>query len=302
VKLDEGDHQFRLEFFQAGGGAELFAAWEGGGFTKTVLSKWQPQGWEGNTKKKSEDKSVGIPLAVTSEPLIYRNFIAGAGNRAVAVGFPGNMNIAWSAESMNLALAWRGAFIDAARHWRDRGGGHQSPLGYDTFRPVEMSAPFAIGTDWPKVQKGERPSGYIWRGYKLDAKRIPTFEYEWQGIKVTDRIEPSGDAVTGTGKLTRVLELDGRIPEGALFRVANAKKITPRDGAFLVEGGRSGEINSDNQFLVSVDGAKLEGENLFVPARAEIVATYTWPTTHAHGQADPSGAHADAHHTHAAAH
>src|SRR5215207_5449164 len=262
VKLDEGDHQFRLEFFQAGGGAELFAAWEGGGFTKTVLSKWQPQGWEDNTKKKNEDKSVGIPLAVASEPLIYRNFIAGAGNRAIGVGFPGNMNIAWSAESMNLALAWRGAFIDAARHWRDRGGGHQTPLGYDTFRPAEMSAPFAIGPDWPKVQKGERPNGYVWRGYKLDAKRIPTFEYEWQGIKVTDRIEPSGDAVTSSGKLTRVLKLEGRIPEGALFRVANAKKITPRDGAFFVEGGRSGEINSDNQFLVTVEGAKLEGENL----------------------------------------
>ncbi len=273
AKLDAGEHQFRLEFFQAGGGAEIFAAWEGGGFTKTVLSKWQPKGWESSTKGKKEDKSVGLPLAVGNEPVIYRNFIAGAGNRGIGVGFPGDVNIAWSAESMNLALAWRGAFIDAARHWRDRGGGPQPPLGYDVIRPAELSPPFAIGAQWPALAESERAPGYTWRGYRLDAKRVPTFEYEWQGVKVSDRFDASG------GKLTRTLKLDGRIPNGALFRLASAEKITPHDATFLVEDGR---------LEIAADGAKLDGKNLVLPARAQIVVTYSWPGDHAHHSHTPA--------------
>ena len=276
AKLDAGEHDFRLEFFQAAGGAELFAAWEGGGFTKTVLSKWKPEGWESAGKKK-EDKTVGLPLVIGREPVIYRNFITGAGNRGIGVGFPGDVNIAWSAEAMNLAVAWRGAFIDAARHWRDRGGGHQPPLGYDAFRPAELSVPFAIGSQWPVVVPSERAEGYTWRGYKLDAKRVPTFEYEWQGVKVTDRFDASA------GKLTRTLKLSGRIPDGALFRVASAEKITSQGAAFLVEGGRF-DVPSDNKFLVAADGARLDGKNLILPARAEIVVTYSWPGDHAHHQ------------------
>lgn len=282
VTLEAGEHDFRLRYFQAAGGADLFVAWEGPGFRKTALSEWKPAGWEKSGAKK-EDKTVGMPLAVGNEPVIYRNFITGAGNRAIGVGFPGNMNIAWSAEVMNLAIAWRGAFIDSARHWRDRGGGHQPPLGYDTFRPAELSGPFGIGGQWSTVQDGNRPSDYTWRGYKLDAKRVPTFEYEWQGVKVTDRIEASGDAVAGGGKLVRTLKLSGNIPAGALFRVANAAKITPQDGGFLVEGGRfMAEINTDNRFIVTAEGARLDGQNLVLPARPEIVVTYSWLGDHAH--------------------
>lgn len=274
AKLDAGEHEFRLEYFQAAGHAELFAAWEGGGFSKTALSKWKPAGWDGDSRKK-EDKTLGLPLAVGGEPVVYRNFITGAGNRGIGVGFPGDVNIAWSAEAMNLAIAWRGAFIDAARHWRDRGGGHQPPLGFDAFRPAELSPPFAIGAQWPKIEPSERASGYTWRGYKLDAKRVPTFEYEWQGVKVMDRFDASA------GKLTRTLKLDGRIPGGALFRIANADKITACGGEFLVEGTRF-EVPGENKFLVAADGAKLDGRNLVLPARAEIVVTYSWPGDHAH--------------------
>lgn len=274
AKLDAGEHEFRLEYFQAAGHAELFAAWEGGGFTKTALSAWKPANWESDGKKK-EDKTVGLPLVVGGEPVVYRNFIAGAGNRGIGVGFPGDVNIAWSAETMNLAIAWRGAFIDAARHWRDRGGGHQPPLGFDAFRPVELSPPFAIGAKWPTIEPGARADGYAWRGYRLDAKRVPIFEYEWNGVKVSERFDASA------GKLTRTLKLDGGIPDGALFRIASADKITACGGEFLVEGTRF-EVPGENKFLVAADGAKLDGRNLVLPARAEIVVTYSWPGDHAH--------------------
>ncbi len=290
VKLTKGVHEFRLEYFQAAGQAELFAAWYGPGFTATPLSKWVPAEFKAKSKPKKKDESTGMPLIVAQEPIVYRNFIAASGNRAIGVGYPGNASIAWSSEAMNLAIAWRGAFIDAARHWNGRGGGYQPPLGFDTFRPAELSPPFAVlaaGASWPTLGKGERAGGYEWRGYELDARRYPTFHYEWNGVKVSERYEVVGDALAGAGKLVRTLKLDGKIPAGALFRVASAPKITPQGGAFLVEGGRfANEINTESKFIVSAEGATLNGGSLTLPVRPEIVVTYSWPNVHgAHGHA-----------------
>lgn len=61
------------------------------------------------------------------EPIIYRNFIEGAGARAIGVGYPEKVNLAFDANSLRVAMIWQGAFIDAARHWRDRGVGYQPP-------------------------------------------------------------------------------------------------------------------------------------------------------------------------------
>ncbi len=282
VKLKQGTHDFRLEYFQAQGGAELFAAWKGPGFISTPLSKWIHPEWKSNAKPKKRDETTGMPLVVAHEPVIYRNFITAAGNRGIGVGFPGNANVAWSAETMNLAIAWRGAFIDAARHWNSRGGGHQPPLGFDAFRPAPMSPPFAVaaaGATWPVVEQNCRAEGYTWRGYELDAKRSPVFHYEWQGVKVSEWYEVVGDALAGDGKLVRTLKLDGKIPAGALLRIAAARNISPHGSAFLVEGDRF-ELPGENKFIVAADGAKLDGGNLTLPARAEIVVTYSWPNVH----------------------
>lgn len=286
VKLTKGEHEYRLQYFQAAGQAELFAAWRGPGFTNTALSKWVHPNWkEGAGKKRKKDESTGMPLIVGKEPIIYRNFIVGGGNRGIAVGFPGNASIVWSAEAMNLALAWRGAFIDAARHWNSRGGGYQPPLGFDVFRPAELSPPFAVpagDAPWPALDNGGRAAGYTWRGYELDAKRQPIFHYEWQGVNVSDQCEVSGDALAGAGRLVRTLKLDGKIPAGALFRVASGAKITAQGADFLVESGRiAAEIPSDSRFLVSAEGATLHGNDLTLPARAEIKVTYKWPDSHA---------------------
>ena len=284
TKLKKGAHEFRLEYFQAAGQAELFAAWRGPDFVTTPLSKWIHPAMKSGAKAKKKDQNTGMPLVVAQEPIVYRNFITGAGNRAIGVGYPGNASIAWSTESMNLALAWRGAFIDAARHWNGRGDGAQPPLGFDVFRPAEMSPPFAVlapGTTWPVLEKGARADGYTWRGYELDAKRMPTFRYEWQGVKVSESYAVVGDALAGEGKLVRTLKLEGMIPVGALFRVASAEKITPQGAGFLVEGGSfAAEIKTDSKFLVSADGAKLSGKDITLPARPEIKVTYSWPGMH----------------------
>jgi len=287
-KLKKGEHELRVEYFQAAGQAELFAAWRGPGFTGTPLSKWIHPNWKGTVKSKKKNETTGMPLIVRQEPIVYRNFISGGGNRGIGVGYPGNANIAWSAEYFGLAVAWRGAFIDAARHWTDRGGGHQLPLGFDVIRPAgDAALPFAIrpepGSAWPTVAKDGRAEGYTWTGYELDEKRYPVFHFEWQGVKVSERYGVEGDAFAGQGRLVRVLKLDGKIPDGAAVRVATGVDIRPANGGFAVNGGKLSLDGHEfeNAFQVSADGATVSGKDVLVPLRAEIKVSYSWPNAHA---------------------
>lgn len=274
TQLTEGVHEFRLEYFQRAGFAEVFAAWKGAHFDVTPLSLWRPKGWEHGAKAKKMAEFKPIPLVVKDEPVVYRNFIAGAGNRGIAVGYPGGVNLAWSAEQMNLALVWRGAFMDAARHWNGRGGGHQPPMGYDAAQPA-YGPPLAVlsapGAAWPAAR--ERAEGYVWKGYRLDEKRHPVFQYEWNGVKVEDRYEAAG------GTLRRVLRLKGEVPEGAVLRLGTGK-ITAGAGGFVVAGPRLNleKLVFENRCVIQAKGAVVAGESLVVPVKGEgeIEVGYSW--------------------------
>jgi azurin len=289
VKLSAGDHTFRLDYFQSSGQIALFAGWSGPGFSPTPLSKWVPEGWAALSKKKgkrNEDTS-GMPLIVSNEPVLYRNFITNAGQRSIGVGYPGGFNLAWSAESMNLALLWRGAFIDAARHWNSRGGGAQPPLGYDVQQPVGNLAP-SLATlaqptaEWPTYDKDQRYEGYQWLGYHLDAQRLPTFRYTWHGDLVEDRFFAKGDSIKPGGSLERELKITP----------APASAARPANTYFLLLAGsiKPGEANSfllNDHLLVhshSATPAVLRGpsgkQEVLIPiSSAAGQATYTFSYT-----------------------
>jgi hypothetical protein len=232
--------------------------------------------------EQKKDEFVGLPLEPKEAPIIYRNFIAGAGNRSIGVGFPGGLSFAWSAETMNLALAWRGAFVDAARHWKNRGGGHQPPAGFDVLRPTDLVPPFAVldtpETAWPVFTPDNTPEGYAWKGYSLDGKGVPTFRYTWHGVEVEERIEAVGSFKEASAKLVRTLKLNGPIPPKAFMVLARDATSKPATDGFAVKGDKlslpSG--NFDNQFLINAEGATTAGNLLLVPARKEIQITYSW--------------------------
>jgi azurin len=225
LQMAARDYRFRLEYFQRAGHADLFVAWKGADFAPTLLSKWAPKDWQdGGTRKKAERDTTGMPLIVNDEPVIYRNFIQGAGNRGIGVGYPGGINIAWSAEGMNLAVLWRGAFMDAARHWNSRGGGHQPPAGFDVFTPTgtEPGPGLHVTADpaapWPKWEKGIRYDGLQWKGYTLDKTRAPTFRYTWHGASIEESYTVQTDTITRTLKVT------GPVPTNSWLRLAEDLK------------------------------------------------------------------------------
>ena len=176
-------------------------------------------------------------IMVGQEAIIYRNFIDGAGSRAIGVGYPEHASIAFDANQVRLATIWQGAFIDASRHSTDRGQGYEPPLGDHVVHLPEGPA-FAVldsaEAAWPTAVKGRSP-GWRFRGYTLDAQRRPAFRYSFGMLSVEDLIVPKVVDVDVT--LVRTVRLAGTAPPGQLwFRAATGNIVANADGSYTVDG------------------------------------------------------------------
>ncbi|MFM7071378.1 MAG: c-type cytochrome [Planctomycetota bacterium] len=183
-----------------------------------------------------------IELIADSEPVMYRNFIEGAGPRAIGVGYPQKLNLAFDANDLRLALVWQGAFIDATRHWTDRGVGFQAPLGDNVLKlpgGVSFAALETPDASWPG--QPARDQGAKFRGYRLNAAREPVFSYEIAGLKIEDHPRPIAATASEGGRFVRTLVATRLEPPAGgsriWFRAAVGGKIEPiAGGGFLVDG------------------------------------------------------------------
>ena len=122
-----------------------------------------------------------IELIAFDEAVIYRNFIEGAGTRAIGVGYPEKLNLAFDANDVRLAMLWHGGFIDAARHWTARGAGFEKPLGDNVLRLPE-GPPLAILPDVrSRLAHRVCQRSLAFNSMAIgSAKQQPTFLYSWQ--------------------------------------------------------------------------------------------------------------------------
>ena len=108
------------------------------------------------------------------------------------MGYPEKVNLAWDADRLRLALVWRGAFIDAGRHWTGRGQGFQPPLGDGVFTPDAATSIAVLDSPesrWPAAERGPRDGGRF-RGYVLDPQGRPTFTWTRDGMQISEKIDP----------------------------------------------------------------------------------------------------------------
>jgi mono/diheme cytochrome c family protein len=139
----------------------------------------------------------GLVVAVKERPEVLRTFMPDAGSKAIAVGYPGGVSVAFSADQCRLAYAWAGNYLDASPVWNNRGGspakllgpkfwtgpaGH--PWGLTTNPDVPPDFPArannpAFGTPLPlepaRVYDG--PRAVAFDGFALDKAGRPTFRY-----------------------------------------------------------------------------------------------------------------------------
>jgi mono/diheme cytochrome c family protein len=218
-----------------------------------------------------------IEIVAFDEAVVYRNFIDGAGARAIGVGYPEKLNLAWDAGSLRPAMLWHGAFIDAARHWNGRGAGFEPPLGDNILRLAE-GVPLAVLADepaaWPDASAKEL--GYQFRGYRLGEYQRPTFLYSFGSLKVEDYFAPVGQEEVYV--MQRSLKLEGTAAGQVYFRAAAGDIAAAGDGSFKIDGRWTMRIKATTKPLIREGDGRKE---LLVPialrhGTCEIVQEFDW--------------------------
>lgn len=195
IPLTQGSHPIRVEYLQHKGDRGISIGWR--------LFEDKQYRWLTETKDTTPKARDPLPIApADGRPVIYRNFIAGTTARAIGVGFPGRLNLAWSADHLGPELLWTGAFLDGTAKWLDRGTASNPPAGENV---VTLSG---VRTLPPEAR---------FKGYQLDLAGNPTFI-----VQIGEQIlRDSWRAESGT--LLRTLTVEGgaepvTVPIGFGFR------------------------------------------------------------------------------------
>ncbi|MFT5523955.1 MAG: mono/diheme cytochrome c family protein [Pirellulaceae bacterium] len=220
-------------------------------------------------------QSSAIELSAGEQTIMYRNFIEGAGPRAIGVAFPEGANIAFDANEMRLALIWQGKFIDASKHWVGRGPGFQRPLG-------EQIISFSNGPDlahlenhdsaWPTVNP--RENGYSFLGYRYTEDRRPILRYRINDIIVDDFI--TGVDSKPFPSLKRTISVSASTDVPLFLRViTSAKIVLQQDGGYRTEDDVVVRILAKSKPIIVTIGGKQE---LRVPVQGKqtVVQEIVW--------------------------
>lgn len=208
MALKAGANPIRVEYFQATGNQGMSLGWR-----PNKKESWR---WLSALGPQSSAGGGMIPLAPKNgKAAIYRNFIQGSSPRAIGFGFPGEVNLAYSADHLAPAMIWAGDFIDAGLHWTDRGSGFRAPAGVNVI---------------PLVSSRFLPASARFKGYTLDANGNPSFRIQLDGQLLIDTWKPGSE-----GTLVRTLELHGgtsplEIPLGDRPQATPNKSTTLQPG------------------------------------------------------------------------
>jgi mono/diheme cytochrome c family protein len=212
IDLEKGKHSIRVEYFQHTDSKAISIGW-----------KTNPKaGWKWVTPSASAPQKPypDIFLKPTNgQATIYRNFIEGTTPRAIGVGFPNGTSMAYSADNLAPEILWKGDFINAGRHWTNRGQGNEPPAS-------------DIRTQLTK--KRFLPEEARFKGYTLDAHSNPTFNIQIGDRILTDSWKP-GDNNT----LIRTLNITGK-----------GEPLTIPSGSKLMTGTETITIKADSEITV----------------------------------------------------
>ena len=264
VLLEKGMSKIRVEYFELRGQEGISLSMRRGK-EQTLLTR---------TQSKNGPKYPPIPLVVKDEARIYRNFIKGTSARGIGVGYPGGLNLAFSADDLGIGLAWMGEFIDAGLHWHGRGQGSQPPAGQ---RVVSFGAgpSFAMFseelTPWPKEWQPELEARF--GGYVLDKKRRPDFRYEVAGVKICDKPE----AIEGRIFVRNIrLHVGENPPQGLSLRLSGGGVKAINSHSFEIGNGVRIEVAKSDvvEPVVTKDGVILRLK--LKPGGNRIGVRYVW--------------------------
>lgn len=231
VPLTAGEHRFTLlQTKETGWGPKLIGLW-----VSRPGSHEQQLHAPGSIP--DLDPVPLIEVTPGREPELVRSFVLRDGQkkvRALNVGDPSGVHYTYDLAQGALLHVWKGPFLNATDLWHERGepqlaSPEGAPLRQSGTCPVaflaDKNAPFPDSLDTEKT--------FVYRGYTLDAARYPTFRYQYNGLTLSDRLEP----YEGGKGLTRRLKLQGAGTQPAYCRLAEGTSIREvAPGWYAVDG------------------------------------------------------------------
>ena len=239
VMLKKGLTPLRVEYVEYGGNEVVVLAVKGPkDKTPRALS---------NTKLKVVKEKVSIPIQPKDGvAAIYRNFIDKITPRAIGIGFPNGLNIAYSADTLAAELFWNGKFMDGGHHWTDRGAGNEPPAGTNVIKLSDGQGVLLEGSAAGSIvrfvrEKDDKEWKFSavkvaaeFKGYDLDKAGNPTFRSAGEGFALTDAWLP--EERSGKASLARTLKVTG--DKTVTIVLARDLAVSgPTDGVAEIAGG-----------------------------------------------------------------
>ncbi|MEI6862665.1 MAG: plastocyanin/azurin family copper-binding protein [Verrucomicrobiota bacterium] len=117
--------------------------------------------------------------AVTARAVTTRTFMPASGPASIAVQLPGGVSYCWDAGAGRFRYAWTGGYVTTPAA-AERG---LAQINGDVFYE-EPAFPLSLGTS-----PGAKPRQVDFKGYTIDAQRVPEFETVVDGVTVRERAE-----------------------------------------------------------------------------------------------------------------
>ena len=219
-----------------------------------------------------------LELLATDEAVMLRRSYQGIGKRGIGVGYPSLVNLAFDAEQMRLAMIWKGKFADPGGVWRSQGHGRVRPLGSDLIQFAP--GPDLHDADSPWTVNEGRPPQHQFKGYSLDKKQRPKFNYQFADISVEDYsvdiLDPSKRPFI---RRTLTLRSASSNPKDVVFKAATGKTITLEgNDVFLVDNALRIRVDQNNKASI-VD--HVSGMQLRIPLQIDdkpltLILEYVW--------------------------
>ncbi|MDA7518741.1 PA14 domain-containing protein [Akkermansiaceae bacterium] len=268
IALKKGRAEIKIEYFEFTGQEGISLMWNGPGVKNVALS-------EGARKQKASNPEI-LLVAPAGEATIYRNFIEGTDPRAIGVGYSEGVNLAFSGDSMSLDMIWTGKFMDAGRHWTNRGQGFQPPAGDDVVT-VNRGHAFAMlesqTETWPSATDNKLKATF--KGYQLNKAQQPTFGYQFGDIQISDQSLPGASAKQFTRTITLEVPASAASSDSLYFRALSGGNVTAvSDREFTFDTLKVAVPKSDHPPFVRAN-------ELLIPVPLTegthtIQITYTW--------------------------
>ena len=217
-----------------------------------------------------------LEIKAVDRPMIYRNFIEGAGARAIGVGYPQQVNLAFDGQNCRMAILWQENFIDASRHWTARGQGFEAPLGENILQlhdgVVFTTEP--VSENWPTEFSDEQRPRF--KGYRFDKIRQPIFDYVIDGVTIADH--PLPVVVDDRSLIKRIFQFKSANAKTISYLAAVGDEIKINDSSIIVDQNYKTKLTNVKEIKLIKLGDKQAAAAIIdlSSGSAEVEQSYRW--------------------------